>query len=364
MADLNGEKSTGGNLNGVLSPVHPVYKIDETLTKGGYAADAKATGDALAGKAPASHVTDKNNPHGVTPAQIGAVPTADGTMDGSLTIKDGLMFWKDNEGGNIRIYPPASNTASDYWDIDCYDGGMRIFAYKKSTNVTGGPDYVFPLRLDTDGSIRVGNTEKTRENLGVAPAGYGLGGNAKFLNISSIGELDNIKENGWYSFNLPPQQVANVLMDYAHMRVDGLDNGSARQTIYILNPYGTILHRQLLGGVWREFECKNPPMILGVEYRTTERFNGKVVYTQAFNAGAMVNNAYVSYPINTEQKYIIRGHGFLSDGTNLPAIPNNPTDEYYAAVDFSVWEMWMRCNSVHAGKTVLAQIWYTKETIL
>ena len=78
MADLNGEKSTGGNLNGVLSPVHPVYKIDETLTKGGYAADAKATGDALAGKAPASHATDKNNPHGVTAAQVGAAPSGYG----------------------------------------------------------------------------------------------------------------------------------------------------------------------------------------------------------------------------------------------------------------------------------------------
>lgn len=48
MADVNGEKSTGGNLTGTLSPVHPVYKIDETLTKSGYAADAKATGDAIA----------------------------------------------------------------------------------------------------------------------------------------------------------------------------------------------------------------------------------------------------------------------------------------------------------------------------
>ena len=37
-------------------------------------------------------------------------------------------------------------------------------------------------------------------------------------------------------------------------------------------------------------EWINPPMILGVEYRTTERWNGEPVYTMAINFGALPNS--------------------------------------------------------------------------
>ena len=69
MSDVTGQKSVGGNLTGVLSEIHPVYRIDTELNKEGYAADAKATGDAIKG-----HAEDKNNPHKVTAEQVGARP--------------------------------------------------------------------------------------------------------------------------------------------------------------------------------------------------------------------------------------------------------------------------------------------------
>ena len=37
-------------------------------------------------------------------------------------------------------------------------------------------------------------------------------------------------------------------------------------------------------------EWVNPPMLLGVEYRTTERWNGKVVYAKLIDLGALPNN--------------------------------------------------------------------------
>lgn len=38
---------------------------------------------------------------------------------------------------------------------------------------------------------------------------------------------------------------------------------------------------------WGAWEWVNPPMVLGQEYRTTERWNGKVVFVKAINCGAL-----------------------------------------------------------------------------
>lgn len=40
---------------------------------------------------------------------------------------------------------------------------------------------------------------------------------------------------------------------------------------------------------WGEVEWLNPPMVLGTEYRTTKRYNGKPVYIQAIDCGAAPN---------------------------------------------------------------------------
>ena len=43
------------------------------------------------------------------------------------------------------------------------------------------------------------------------------------------------------------------------------------------------------GATWSELEWENPPMVLDVEYRTTERFKNKAVYTVAFDFGNLPN---------------------------------------------------------------------------
>lgn len=47
--------------------------------------------------------------------------------------------------------------------------------------------------------------------------------------------------------------------------------------------------RKLEAGVWQPWEYINPPMQLGVEYRTTERYLGKPVYCKLVNFGALPN---------------------------------------------------------------------------
>lgn len=43
---------------------------------------------------------------------------------------------------------------------------------------------------------------------------------------------------------------------------------------------------------WQPFEWEHPPMQLGVEYRTLERYNGKPVYAKAINFGQAPNATY------------------------------------------------------------------------
>lgn len=44
--------------------------------------------------------------------------------------------------------------------------------------------------------------------------------------------------------------------------------------------------------VWMPFEWEHPPMKIGVEYRTLERYNGKPVYAKAINFGQAPNATY------------------------------------------------------------------------
>lgn len=59
------------------------------------------------------------------------------------------------------------------------------------------------------------------------------------------------------------------------------------RTIYGGQSY--TIHAQREDGVWQPWEWEQPPMQPGVEYRTTERWEGKPVYRKRIGCGAMPN---------------------------------------------------------------------------
>ena len=76
-------------------------------------------------------------------------------------------------------------------------------------------------------------------------------------------------------------------------------------------------------------EWINPPMELGKEYRTTERWNGKAVYTRCESLGACPNSAYKNVTINTDAFCkVIDLRGYAADGGSSVNIPY--WDEYAA----------------------------------
>lgn len=108
---------------------------------------------------------------------------------------------------------------------------------------------------------------------------------------------------------------------------------------------------------WNPWEWINPPMVLGVEYRTTERHNGAVVYTKLINCGTLSNGATV--PLDTSIS-VIR---FAARATNKIAYPfQNPDSAYFRKVIIEAGKITMLCGSSAAGAdTVHCQIWYVKD---
>ena len=76
--------------------------------------------------------------------------------------------------------------------------------------------------------------------------------------------------------------------------------------------------------VWMPFEWENPPMKIGVEYRTTERYDGKPVFVMAVNGGAFPDNLSkiieVQIPDTSGQVKMLDCYGVLDNGTQIPGL--------------------------------------------
>lgn len=107
-----------------------------------------------------------------------------------------------------------------------------------------------------------------------------------------------------------------------------------------------------------EKEWLNPPMVLGVEYRTTDRYKGKTVYTKLFSCGTLVTGNVIDSASSGVQA-IIRYNGVV--GTS--ALPFMEYD-CYLRVGITAGQLTAVINGgslAPLAETVYAQAWYTKE---
>lgn len=83
-------------------------------------------------------------------------------------------------------------------------------------------------------------------------------------------------------------------------------------------------------------EWDNPPLLVGVEYRTTKRYNGKPVYTQAVDFGTMPNADDASITsLVPNRESVISAHGVMTrPGTGqVRAFPYSTTNSTWGSVD-------------------------------
>lgn len=124
-------------------------------------------------------------------------------------------------------------------------------------------------------------------------------------------------------------------------------------------------------GQWDPLEYINPPMQLGVEYRTTERHLGKPVYVKVVSLGKLVTG-HITYEVGDDEiSSIISCTATVSSGPNsfngrytLPnIISNSLTDSWSTYVAFiDKAEIVVYCGGSMAGSEARAIIKYIKST--
>lgn len=191
---------------------------------------------------------------------------------------------------------------------------------------------------------------------GKAPAGYGLGAWAKHSS-----DFNNELITGWYA--TASTSTANSPFKYAVMHVIKRNDEMCVQVAYDISPssssahaYGAIAIRRQYVDTFSEWEWVNPPMALGVEYRTTERWNGKVKYTTLVNCGNLPAAGEKTVSVLPASYKIIHCEGCTTDGWAMPVISDGDcrvtafgsSVRFAATRDFS----WMSAN---------VTLWYTKD---
>lgn len=142
------------------------------------------------------------------------------------------------------------------------------------------------VRYDAAQSLTDGQKAQARGNINAAPGGHGLGDTSipqapdKDANkITTTGwylAAVNVPKNGWWLISSITYENIKYQFAYANEVASGVLNG-------------TVLQRSKKddSSDWTPWEYVNPPMQLGVEYRTTERYLGKPVYVKLLDCGTI-----------------------------------------------------------------------------
>ena len=214
--------------------------------------------------------------------------------------------------------------------------------------------------------VRGIGAEQARNLIGAAPSGYGLG-EAIPPTLTTMDAVDQCRITGFYRYAVWKSTVCNVAVNYGSLAVYNVYSGECIQE---LRPLVTnYLMRRWCGGdgVWSEWEIDNPPMELEVEYRTTERWMGKPVYTKLSNVGTTESAGGKHFSAPNIDKLIrivpnVDGYTPMEwDSSGTGASVDNSFYFLPERISSGV-TMYVVCGANRVGKPLYVQAWYTKTT--
>ena len=350
------------------------------------------------------HIANEENPHGVTAEQVGAAPAGYGlgknegrwTTDLNLAVRPGFYAISGDDATNLptehnmfkygtllvekRTGTKQIKQTITYDNISAMrcslDGGTTWEEWEYInppmesdveyrtierrgekavyTKLSGG--YVY-YRLEDETSWTT-----SAAYLQAAPTGFGLGGSAK----AGVADCNTLWKNGWYATTATANNRPGWFVGTCLVFCMSRSSSNAIQQAYEIES-GNVATRQMVSGVWSEWECINPPMEIGVEYRTTERWNDLPVYTKLIDCGEIADGKTIDIvefdeggtPITIPA--VIRYNAVLLDssGSNMCPLPDGNAR---ISVDNSVGIITLHNDNDYWGSdfSVQARIWYTK----
>lgn len=302
------------------------------------------------------------------PGLAGAVTKPD-KWDKGVLLDGGAL--KDVNGKDVHADVKAALDISAANDakLIIQKNGTEIGAFSANASADKTVDITVPTKASDIGAASSAELEKISTTLAnKAPGGFGLGSDSKILTPSD--NLDILMQNGWFRYNKdnPPKgTLPTALEHYASLiRVsvsgatcvqeafDSTDSGShgivLRRTIYGIGAGATIY----------PWEYENPPMELGVEYRTTERCLGRPVYVKAVDCSPLTDGKSVPHGI-TDLNFIFYAQG-TRGASPLPLIYNHnlsdPWSCYISSIDRT--NIVLRVGSSAANANSIVILKYTK----
>lgn len=241
--------------------------------------------------------------------------------------------------------------------------------------------------IDTIGATATANISIPTERIYWHRAGsinsFGFGGYVEEENLFSIaGDIGFAAKGGFVPIEIPEYTDFDTLtkpnLYYArYTYVPGYVNcpiseqttfslevialgkdGQLLQRVTRCSAEATIYERQYYSSEWHEWECVNPPMVVGEEYRTKERYMGKPVYTKLIFCDTLPNAAYKLFEHGATATQAIRCVGQMSDGNSIP-FHFSATNwvEIYAGPEYVV----ILTGNDKTNRSAYAQLWYVKE---
>lgn len=187
------------------------------------------------------------------------------------------------------------------------------------------------VRYDAAQTLTDAQKTQARTNINSAPGGFGWGDSAQYTFET------NEEFKAWFMQNAALKCTRNAFAASVHitnvsnfrMLIIASGNTSTSGIVIVGYTYNGDELRLVLDdyGNWGHWEWVNPPMQLGVEYRTTERYQGKPVYAKRIFCESMPSGAgYIDIqPSNTEvpnalisTAIVIRCYGRASVATTIP----------------------------------------------
>ena len=234
-----------------------------------------------------------------------------------------------------------------------------------TTTVTVPTDKIFMHKAGSIRSLGVGkyaedpNTVDVAEDIDVRVRGALI-----CLELPADTDLNNVtKPNRYFGNDAYLNGYKNCpVVEKATFSLEVISLGSLGQTLQrftLCSAESTVYERQYYANEWHEWECVNPPLHEGVEYRTKERYMGKVVYTKLVNLGNLPNATRKMVEHGASVTKVIRCVGQMSSGNSLPFHYDNGTNwiEIYAGSQHIV----VLTGNDQTTRTAYAQMWYLKD---